>query len=207
VRRFIGIALLCLLAANAWGIGLGFTVGPRFLFPLNDPYDWNDTIQRGALVGFRISLDLGLLPGLTAGPYVSGLFGTDSGADEAFYQNEYYWSDLVLGANLKLTFATGGPWRPWISISPGYGVLALTFTTYSIFGIYDVDGGGGGFGLDAGLGVDYRISETFTVGLGADFHLNTADRLEYEYEGEPGEVDVYESPLDLGFGFDVGVSL
>jgi hypothetical protein len=208
MRKAAILFAVVIFASRAAAMGLGFTVGPRFLFPLNDPYEWDDTIQRGVLGGFKLGLDLDLLPGLTVGPYVSGLFGTDTGGTEGdLYVNKYYWSDLVLGVCAKYSIATGSPWQPWISVAPGYGVLGLTFTTYSLFGDYYVDGGGGGFGLDAGIGVDYQISEVVSVGFGADFHLNTTDKLKYEYEGEPGEVDVYESPLNLGFGFDVAVAL
>jgi hypothetical protein len=209
MRRAAILLAVVILASQAAAVGLGFTVSPRLLFPLHDPYIDGGTWERGVMLGFGFSFDISLFPGLTAGPYFGGLFPLDTyplqGSEG---DGKVFWTDLVVGARFKYSVPTGGPWRPWLSVAPGYGILSATARA-EYYGItYETDyDNTGGFGLDAGLGVDYRISETFFVGFGIDFHLNTADMLKYEINGDRRDWELEESPVGFGFGFNAGIDL
>jgi hypothetical protein len=208
VRRLVTVILAFVFVTAAQGVSFGFTVSPRLLFPLHDPYEGDADIERGVMVGFGFSFDISLFPGLTAGPYIGGLFNTDSQDWDDPYEGKVIWSDLVMGALLKFSISTGGPWRPWLFVAPGYGFLSCTARYESPWGTYETDyDNTGGFGLDAGLGVDYRFSEVISIGFGLDFHLNTADKVEQEVEGETYELELEESPVGLGFAFNAGISL
>lgn len=202
---------ILILASQAAALGFGFTVAPRLLFPLYRPYQpdmlWDP--EQGVAWGFGFSFDLHLFPGFTAGPYFGGLFNTDTFQVGDFIRDgEYIWTDLVIGALLKYSIPTGSPWLPWLFVAPGYGSLSSTLRYESDLGIYEGDNKNtGGFGLDAGIGVDYQISDVISVGLGAHVHLNTADEVEYELGGETNKWELEESPLGLGFGFNAGINL
>jgi hypothetical protein len=211
VRRAALFLALAILASQAAAVGFGFTVSPRLLFPLYYPYEPDMLWQpdQGVMAGFGVSLDLSLFPGFTAGPYLGALFTTDTFQVGDFIRDgEYVWSDLVIGALLKYSIPTGGPWLPWIFAAPGYGSFGSTIRYEYDWGTYENDNKNtGGFGLDAGIGVDYRLSETLCVGLGAHVHLNTADTVEYEIGGETTEWELEESPLGLGVGMNLGLVL
>ncbi len=209
MRRAAILPAVVILASQAAAVGLGFTVSPRLLFPLHDPYIDGGNWDRGVMLGFSFSFDISLFPGLDVGPYFGGLFPADTYPLEwSEGDGKVFWTDLVIGARFKYSVPTGGPLRPWLSVAPGYGILSATAKadysgiTYSTE--YDNTGG---FGLDAGIGVDYRISEVFSVGFGVDFHMNTADTVEYEFGGETVEWELEESPVGLGFGFNAGIDL
>ncbi len=209
MRGLTTILCVLFLAIQATAVGFGFTVAPRFLFPLHDPYDPDNLFYKpdqGVVWGFGFSLDLELFSGFTAGPYFGGLFTTDTFRIDD-YSGAYRWTDLVIGARFKYAIPTGSPWRPWVSVAPGYGFLSATLEVDNPWYNYEIDyKNTGGFGLDAGIGVDYWFTDMLFVGFGADLHLNTADKLEYEWYGEEQEWELEESPVALGFGMDVGVS-
>ena len=145
------------------------------------------------------------------GPYIGGLYNTDTfseDVDDTLVEGAYTWTDLLIGALIKYSFPTGGPWRPWISVAPGFGVLSSTTKYFGDSWTFENDNRNtGGFGLDVGAGVDYRFLETITVGFGVRFHINTADTVEYDLYGETYEWELKESPVGFGVGLDVGVSL
>jgi len=208
MRRAAILLVVVILASQAAAVGLGFTVSPRLLFPLHDPYQEDAAIERGVMLGFGFSFDISLFPGLTAGPYFGGLFNTDTQNLGGSTEGKAIWTDLIMGARLRFSIPTGGAWRPWIFVAPGYGFLSLTAKTESPWGTFETDyDNTGGFGLDAGIGVDYLISSVFSVGFGLDFHLNTADKVKQEIEGETYEYNLEESPVGFGFGFNAGIDL
>lgn len=207
--RKAAILLACAALASQAAVGLGFTVSPRLLFPLHKPYEDDTDIERGVMAGFSFSFDLRFLPGFSAGPYFGGLFYTDNEQfPEGDAEYQICWSDLVIGAILKYSIPTGGPIQPWLSVALGYGSLSAKNKNITPFGTFEFDcKNTGGFGLDAGIGLDYRFSEMFSVGFGVDFHMNTADKVEYEWYDETYELELEESPVGLGFAFDVGINL
>jgi len=209
MRRATLLLTVVILATQAAALGFGFTVSPRFLFPLHDPYVDDGNWEQGVMAGFSFSFDISLIPGFTVGPYFGGLFPTDTYPLEWSEGDGYLcWTDLVVGARLKYSIPTGGAWRPWIFVAPGYGFLSLTVKSKSSWGTFETEyDNTGGFGLDAGIGVDYRISEVFFVGFGVDFHINTADKVELNVEGEIWDYELEESPVGLGFGFNAGINL
>jgi len=209
MRRATLLLTVVILATQAAAVGFGFTVSPRFLFPLHDPFEDDGNWERGVMAGFSFSFDISLIPGFTVGPYFGGLFPTDTYPLEWVEgDGKVFWTDLVVGARLKYSIPTGGPLRPWLSVAPGYGILSMTARAEYHGVAYETDyDNTGGFGLDAGIGVDYRISEVFFVGFGVDFHINTADKLELNVEGEIWDFELEESPVGLGFGFNAGINL
>jgi len=212
MRRAAILLAVVILASQAMAVGLGFTVSPRLLFPLYYPYEPDMLWQpdQDLMWGFGVSFDLVLFPGFTAGPYFGGLFNTDTftvGTGDNAIEGTYRWTGLVIGALFKYSFSTGSPWRPWLSVASGYASLSATLKVDNPLE-YEIDfKDTGGFGLDAGIGVDYRISEMFFVGFGAHVHLNTADTVEYEMYGENQEWVLEESPVGLGFGMNMGLVL
>ncbi|MCK4594345.1 hypothetical protein KAU45_07570 [bacterium] len=209
MRGPVIVVCVLFLMIQALAVGFGFTVAPRLLFPLYRPYQpdmlWDP--DQGVMWGFGFSFDLWLFPGFTAGPYFGGLFNTDTfRLDDYTLEGAYRWTDLVIGARFKYAIPTGSPWRPWLFVAPGYGSLSATLEVDNPWVNYEIDyKNTGGFGLDAGIGVDYRISETFFVGFGLDLHLNTADKVERKVDGQTWEFELEESPVGLGFGIEVGV--
>jgi TolB-like protein len=151
------------------GPGFGVTLSTPFLFPVGVDMDWE---THGLQSGGSLMLDIFVGPIFSLGPYFGLLTYTNKG-DRSDSDEEDSFLEMLLGLGLKVRFTGSGVVRPWLFAVVGYASVSCDFndvyesgSEFSNSLIIDY------FGIAGGLGVDFWLSDHFSIGLGGLFHYN-----------------------------------
>ncbi|OGD78306.1 MAG: hypothetical protein A2Y64_07090 [Candidatus Coatesbacteria bacterium RBG_13_66_14] len=201
MRRIAVVLLLAALAAGALEVGV--TLSARGLFALEAPYSfdsfWDQAVETGVRYGFGFMLNLHLGGGFALGPCVCGTFFTDDiSLDDPYsdYDHDYAydWTEFFFGLGARYDFVTKGSYRPWVRVAGGYLSTDLTVTEK---GVGTTDSSGGGWGAEAGLGLDLYMADYFSVGVSCEYRLTGV--------GVDSEV-LADTASALGAGVNLGFS-
>jgi hypothetical protein len=187
------------------GPGFGFTVSGPILFPINSLYgDYEDYATKGIQFGGSLMFDIFVAPIFSLGPYF-GLLTYQNVIDDSWsvYEEDTFL-EMLFGLGLKVRFVDAGMVRPWLFAGVGYALVSCDFY------VEDYDAGvsgsnsysGGSFGVDGGLGIDFWISKSFSIGLGGLFHYNGVTEIEYDTGGTDTLNDALYS---VGGLVDIGI--
>jgi hypothetical protein len=188
------------------GPGFGVTLNVPFLFPINGLYgDFEEYVTKGLQFGGGLMVDIFVAPVFSFGPYFGLLTYTNEGDDSYIYEEDTFL-EMLFGLGLKLRFMSRGTVRPWLFAGVGYALVSCDFYVKDWYSGDEWSGAytGGNFGVDGGLGVDFWISNNFSVGLGGLFHYNAVEEVEFDAGGSGTLNDSFYSVgglLDIGIYF------
>ncbi|OGD72338.1 MAG: hypothetical protein A2Y64_00515 [Candidatus Coatesbacteria bacterium RBG_13_66_14] len=186
------------------GPGFGITLSAPFLFPINDLYgDYEDFTTKGIQFGGSLMVDFFIAPIFSLGPYF-GLLIYDNVIECSDLYEEDTFLEMLFGLGLKVRFVETGTVRPWLFAGIGYALVSCDFYVedYDLGDSWSNSFTGGSFGIDGGLGVDFWLSNSFSIGLGGLFHYNGVTEVEYE-TGETCELN--DSLYSVGGLLDIGI--
>jgi len=185
------------------GPGFGVTLSAPFLFSINELYkDMTSEFDRGVQFGGTLLVNIFLGPIFSFGPYFSLLAYNDYYEDSEMYADHNY-IEMIFGLGFKLTFLDRGMARPWFKAGMGYAMFNGDSTLWSSdAGEYSYTLTGGGFGVDGGLGVDFWVSDNFSIGVGGLFHYNSVTEVEVD---EGYLYDLNDSIYSVGGVLDIGI--
>ncbi len=203
IETAVSTATATTVRPSGKGPGFGVTVSAPFLFPINSLYgDYEGDATKGLQFGGTLMVDIFVAPIFSLGPYFGLLAYTNEVDSWDFYEEDTFL-EMLFGLGFKVRFMDAGTVRPWFFAGAGYALVSCDiylddYSSGEATGSYT----GGSFGVDGGLGVDFWLSKSFSIGLGGLFHYNAVEDVEFD-NGATGTLN--DSLYSVGGLLDIGI--